>query len=633
MQAFRRKFSWLGFWALLVLVIGMIGAGLAGLHVCDPAFKARIAAKIEERLQDQGVRLELGDTLDWSWKGGVSTGPVRVWIGRKTPVGEPLVTIQRVVVRPSFAALVRGELRVGRVELDGVLVDLDEASAGWMEFSGSGAGAREKTRAQPKSAFAWPAIDLCNVQVRLRAGLLAGRQLPLTFSIARVGVQIGGDPQAASRVRVEVALDPGGRAHAELLRGAGQPWRVQLDWSEIPLAVLNTLATAEGLKVQSGVVSGQGEVLWSRARQQIQAKLSARFKDVLLDGERLSPESVGPFGWSLGAEASWDGQQRLLLLEKARLVLGDLESTPLTLSARVEASPRGSLLFEAHWKDIDTRHLLAKLPRALTPGAGTPTLAGPLSAWLRLSGPTQHPPLWNVEGDVDLSRLVAVLGDRPFTLRAPFVHEVIDPWGHKHEIAVGPQSSAFVPIGTLPPHVLRAVTLSEDAGFFGHRGFDFAELVNSLRAVFVSGKAVRGGSTITQQLAKNLFLSREKTVARKVQEAILTLALESSVPKRRLLEIYLNIIEWGPGLYGLGRAAQHYFGKSAAALTPKEAAFLASIIPNPVRYYVYYQRGALTDSWETRVEDVLTKMLVTGAIGEEEYALALESPLQFNYSS
>ena len=96
--------------ALLVLVIGMIGAGLAGLYVCDPAFKARIAAKIEERLQDQGVRLELGDTLNWSWKGGVSTGPVRVWLGRKTPVGEPLVTIQRVVVRPSFAALVRGEI-------------------------------------------------------------------------------------------------------------------------------------------------------------------------------------------------------------------------------------------------------------------------------------------------------------------------------------------------------------------------------------------------------------------------------------------------------------------------------------------------------------------------------------------
>jgi len=140
---------------------------------------------------------------------------------------------------------------------------------------------------------------------------------------------------------------------------------------------------------------------------------------------------------------------------------------------------------------------------------------------------------------------------------------------------------------------------------------------------------VRGGSTITQQLAKNLYLSSERTIARKIREAAITIALEATVPKSRLLEIYLNVVEWGPGVFGIGAAARHWFGKDARALTPKEAAFLASVIPNPVRYDGMRARGAPSAAWEQRVQEILLRMSNQGALGPDELLRALAEPLVF----
>jgi hypothetical protein len=150
----------------------------------------------------------------------------------------------------------------------------------------------------------------------------------------------------------------------------------------------------------------------------------------------------------------------------------------------------------------------------------------------------------------------------------------------------------------LPRYVSRAVTTSEDAGFWFHSGFDFDEMKESIIDA-AEGSRVRGASTLTQQLAKNLFLSRERTFARKVREALFTVGLEASLPKARLMEIYLNIIEWGPGIYGLGEASRHYFGVNPRNLGVQQAVFLATIIPNPVRYHAMYE-GRLTPAWQHR---------------------------------
>lgn len=136
----------------------------------------------------------------------------------------------------------------------------------------------------------------------------------------------------------------------------------------------------------------------------------------------------------------------------------------------------------------------------------------------------------------------------------------------------------------ISPHLKRAIIAAEDSQFLNHAGFDFKAMQNALEKNWQEGRWAVGGSTISQQLAKNLFLSDQKTPWRKLQEAVITYMLEKVMAKRRILEIYLNMIEWGENVFGAEAASQHYFGVKASALTPRQAAFLASMVPNP-RFY------------------------------------------------
>jgi monofunctional biosynthetic peptidoglycan transglycosylase len=142
----------------------------------------------------------------------------------------------------------------------------------------------------------------------------------------------------------------------------------------------------------------------------------------------------------------------------------------------------------------------------------------------------------------------------------------------------------WVPYERISNHLKRAVIAAEDAKFLDHEGFDWDAIRKAYEKNLQKGRVVRGGSTISQQLAKNLFLSSRRTPWRKVQEAVITVMLERSLSKRRILEIYLNVIEWGNGVFGAEAAARHYFGSSAAALTADQAARLAAMVPNP-RYF------------------------------------------------
>ncbi len=142
----------------------------------------------------------------------------------------------------------------------------------------------------------------------------------------------------------------------------------------------------------------------------------------------------------------------------------------------------------------------------------------------------------------------------------------------------------WVPLSAVSPHVVHAVVVAEDGSFFSHEGFDWYEIGESLKKNLREFRFARGGSTITQQLVKNLYLSASKNPLRKLNEWILTWHMERTLSKQRILEVYLNVIEWGDGMYGIESAAQAYFGKSAAGLTREEAARLAAIIPSPKRY-------------------------------------------------
>lgn len=142
----------------------------------------------------------------------------------------------------------------------------------------------------------------------------------------------------------------------------------------------------------------------------------------------------------------------------------------------------------------------------------------------------------------------------------------------------------WVPYARISPHLKRAIIASEDAKFVDHEGFDWDGIQKALEKNQKRGRLVAGGSTISQQLAKNLFLTPTKSYFRKAEEAIITLMLEALWSKQRIFEVYLNVIEWGSGVFGAEAAARHYYGVSAAQLGPEQAARLAGMVPNP-RFY------------------------------------------------
>ncbi len=215
-------------------------------------------------------------------------------------------------------------------------------------------------------------------------------------------------------------------------------------------------------------------------------------------------------------------------------------------------------------------------------------------------------------------------------LDEPFEHTVLIKPGEELKFTIGPQNPDFAPIAEISPHVVASLLTTEDNGFFKHRGIVPSQIREALRKNVERGYFRLGASTITMQMVKNVLLAREKTLARKLQELFLTWYVERSLDKDRILEIYLNAIEFGPRIYGIGRAARHYFGKKAKDLTPREGAFFSSILPSPKRRYVHFCNGAPNDRWEKYLDRILRRMFERGRLTDAELQAALAQKLSFD---
>jgi len=198
---------------------------------------------------------------------------------------------------------------------------------------------------------------------------------------------------------------------------------------------------------------------------------------------------------------------------------------------------------------------------------------------------------------------------------------------------------SWVPFSKISPYLIKAVLIAEDDKFWKHEGFDYEAMQKALEKDIKAKKFKLGGSTITQQLARNLYLSPEKSLIRKISEAIITWRMEKVLSKRRILELYLNVAEWGEGIFGAEAASRHYFGKPCSQLTPEEAARLASVLPNPRKYNpvgdqryvinrsnliygIMIQRGIVIPEYEEGTESLESSFpegpVCTGPLSKEE---------------
>ncbi|MGH7852834.1 MAG: monofunctional biosynthetic peptidoglycan transglycosylase [Candidatus Binatia bacterium] len=183
----------------------------------------------------------------------------------------------------------------------------------------------------------------------------------------------------------------------------------------------------------------------------------------------------------------------------------------------------------------------------------------------------------------------------------------------------GGRQQVWVSYAGVSEHLKKAILISEDAAFFSHKGIDLNEIKAALKKDWETLSFRRGGSTITMQLAKNLYLSPSKNPLRKLKEIVIAHQIERTLSKRRIFELYLNIVEWGRNVYGAEAAARYYFGKSAVDLDPLEAATLAAMLPNP--------RNSKERSILNRRNLILTRLASTGYLNGEEFRRFRQAPL------
>jgi monofunctional biosynthetic peptidoglycan transglycosylase len=192
-----------------------------------------------------------------------------------------------------------------------------------------------------------------------------------------------------------------------------------------------------------------------------------------------------------------------------------------------------------------------------------------------------------------------------------------------YQVNLCPTSGKYVKLREISPYMIHALIVAEDGSFYSHDGFDWHEMQESFEQNLRSGHIQRGGSTLTQQLAKNVFLNKEKSLWRKLKEAYLAHAIEKHYKKDFILEKYLNVVEFGDGIYGIKPASLHYFNKSPSELNPLESAYLAFLLPNPKGYSKNFRTGTLTPFTRKTVSTILKRMEAYGKLSPQAYALAM----------
>jgi hypothetical protein len=304
-------------------------------------------------------------------------------------------------------------------------------------------------------------------------------------------------------------------------------------------------------------------------------------------------------------------------------------AVPLSLKGWLEVAqaPRGALvLFTPRQTPLSCATVLHGQPIPIKQALAGLELEGRLglslalgfdaSAWESLTLDVAFDPMCLVRRESD-----ALAGILPVLLR-PARNEA-----PASKLPLGPSHPDFVPLAQMPQQLPSAFLTSEDAKFYHHHGFDLDMIRRAMAQDLENRSFDRGASTITQQLAKNLFLSHRRTLARKLEEAVLTWRLQKLLSKDRVLELYLNVIELGPGIRGVKQAARVYFGKDIAALTPLECAHLAALTPNPHVLARRFRDGQVDEGWQQRLYDLLGMMKRHGRLSPAELAAARTSRL------
>jgi hypothetical protein len=288
------------------------------------------------------------------------------------------------------------------------------------------------------------------------------------------------------------------------------------------------------------------------------------------------------------------------------------------------------------------QQVLEVLPRELTPHMQGFELLGKFSADIHVDIDWQDLQATKLYGSVGIWNCIVAKAPRavdatrfmePFKYTHADLPETPKSPATTKSYVIGLDNPDFVPLHDISIHMRNSVMTTEDSRFYEHKGFIPSEFRTALIKNLEAGRFKYGASSISMQMVKNVLLYRDKLLARKLQELFLTWYVETQLDKDRILEIYLNAIEFGPGIWGIGAATQHYFGKHPRDLTPAEAAFFSSILPGPKPRYIQYCRNKLSRYTAAKIPRILRKMYERNRLDDQQLALfeAGMMPVEFVY--
>ncbi len=452
----------------------------------------------------------------------------------------------------------------------------------------------------------------------------------------RVAFTVGPGPLRLRRVgqvvEVRFSADPRGDASSlsvrALLPAQGGDASVTLEGGPVALSQLGLQEGAAGLQdVRHATVGGKVAVRLADDGSALTFDMDATARGLAIKQRRLAREAVRGIDVELRARGAVDDQGALRLDDVAATmgVIHVIGGGVMSQTDHLAASLHLDL------PSTPCQSLLESVPTALLPALQGTRWTGTFGARTRFAFDTRSLDALDLGYDIqDACRATAVPEDLARArFRQAFSHRVYLPDGSQTEQTTGPGTPDWTPIDQISPYLQVAVLTTEDGAFPRHHGFNHEAIRASLIANLKARRFVRGASTITMQLAKNLFLDREKTLSRKLQEVVLTDYLEQVFSKDELMELYLNVVEFGPSVYGVTAASEYYFGRAPAELNLAECLFLSSLLPAPLRLGGMRDAEVAPDGWMRTLHNLMRIARKRNLISQPELEEGLAEPVAF----
>ncbi|MCP4675989.1 MAG: hypothetical protein GY854_10885 [Deltaproteobacteria bacterium] len=348
---------------------------------------------------------------------------------------------------------------------------------------------------------------------------------------------------------------------------------------------------------------------------------------VSLNHERIALESIDDLSLHGDFRVTYDRKEGLWRLERFQLSHG---LARMTIRGDIHPEKLAFDLF-LHVPPTACKQMLLALPVPLRPRLSGVALEGQFGLDMHVALDEKTPQDTILEATLNNKCRITNFGvlPEPNYFRGPFSYIAYTADGEDLRLLSGPGTDRWTPLSLISPFVIEAVLTTEDGKFWRHSGITLPEIRSAIIKNLKKGSLKHGASTITMQLAKNLFLTRERTVARKLQELFLVWHLESSFKKEEILELYLNVVEFGPSIYGIRDAAEHYFGREPEELNAIESVFLIKLLPSPVARHRSYVRGEVSERKMKSLHRTLKTMKDRSRITEMDYAEAIKQNIHF----